>query len=69
MASPATSTRGTTGSSEARCAWTGVPLWGRLFYLLARQLPGGHRDWPAIEKWADEVAEALAPFTPGTASR
>lgn len=37
----------------------GVPLWGRLFYLLARQRPGDHRDWAAIEAWADGIAEAL----------
>ncbi|WP_242471948.1 hypothetical protein [Blastococcus sp. TML/C7B] len=38
----------------------GVPLWGRLFYRLARQHPGDQRDWPAIDAWADEVAGALA---------
>ncbi|MGY1753390.1 flavodoxin domain-containing protein [Blastococcus sp. SYSU D01042] len=37
----------------------GVPLWGRLFYALARQRPGDHRDWAGIEAWADQVAATL----------
>ena len=47
----------------------GVPLWGRLFYLLARQRPGDHRDWPAIDSWADGIAAALPSATPATGSR
>ncbi|SEO83368.1 flavodoxin domain-containing protein [Trujillonella endophytica] len=39
----------------------GVPLWGRLFYRLARQRAGDHRDWAAIESWADDIAAALRP--------
>ncbi|RBY80795.1 flavodoxin domain-containing protein [Blastococcus sp. TF02A-26] len=41
----------------------GVPLWGRVFYLLARQRAGDHRDWAAIEAWADGIAAALPSAT------
>jgi menaquinone-dependent protoporphyrinogen oxidase len=37
----------------------GVPLWGRLFYRLTGGRPGDHRDWPAIEAWAAEIARSL----------
>lgn len=34
-----------------------MPLWGRLFYrFVAGGRPGDHRDWPAIEAWAFDVA-------------
>ncbi len=38
---------------------TGVPLWGRLFYLLTGQEAGDHRDWPGIARWASGIADAL----------
>lgn len=38
----------------------GVPLWGRLFYRAVGQRPGDHRDWPAIDAWARQVAEQIA---------
>jgi len=47
----------------------GVPLWGRLFYLLVRQRPGDHRDWAAIEAWADEIARSLRSSTSGGGAR
>jgi menaquinone-dependent protoporphyrinogen oxidase len=37
----------------------GVPPWGRLFWRLMGGRPGDHRDWPAIEAWADGIATAL----------
>jgi menaquinone-dependent protoporphyrinogen oxidase len=37
----------------------GVPLWGRLFWWLFGGRPGDHRDWPAIEGWARQVAATL----------
>jgi menaquinone-dependent protoporphyrinogen oxidase len=37
----------------------GVPLWGRLFWRLMGGRPGDHRDWPAIEGWARQIAAAL----------
>jgi menaquinone-dependent protoporphyrinogen oxidase len=39
----------------------GTPLWGKAFYLLTGGRPGDHRDWPAIEAWASDLAEALVP--------
>jgi menaquinone-dependent protoporphyrinogen oxidase len=38
---------------------SGTPLWGRLFYRLTGGRPGDHRDWPAIEAWAEEIARSL----------
>jgi menaquinone-dependent protoporphyrinogen oxidase len=38
---------------------TGVPLWGKAFWRLMGGRPGDHRDWAAIEAWADEIAAAL----------
>lgn len=38
---------------------TGVPLWGRVFWRLIGGRPGDHRNWPAIEEWADGIAAAL----------
>ncbi|WP_029432345.1 flavodoxin domain-containing protein [Blastococcus sp. URHD0036] len=46
----------------------GVPLWGRLFYLLARQRAGDHRDWPAVTAWADGIAAALPARSAGAGS-
>lgn len=43
---------------------TGTPLWGRLFYRLTGSRPGDHRDWPAIEAWARELAEEIARLPP-----
>ncbi|MGY1731618.1 flavodoxin domain-containing protein [Geodermatophilus sp. SYSU D01045] len=37
----------------------GVPLWGRLFYRAVGQHPGDHRDWPAIDGWARQMAAEL----------
>jgi menaquinone-dependent protoporphyrinogen oxidase len=37
----------------------GLSLWGRLFWLAVGGRPGDHRDWPAIDRWAAEVAGAL----------
>ncbi|WP_409332754.1 flavodoxin domain-containing protein [Trujillonella humicola] len=47
----------------------GVPLWGRLFYRATGERPGDHRDWPAVEAWADGIAAALAPSSAGTRPR
>lgn len=38
---------------------TGVPLWGRLFWRLTGGRPGDHRNWPAIEEWADGIAASV----------
>jgi menaquinone-dependent protoporphyrinogen oxidase len=38
---------------------SGVPLWGKAFWRLFGGRPGDHRDWPAIEAWAGEIAAAL----------
>lgn len=35
---------------------TGVPLWGRVFWRLVGGRPGDHRDWPAVEGWARQIA-------------
>ena len=37
----------------------GVALWGKAFWRLIGGRPGDHRNWPAIEAWADEIAAAL----------
>ncbi|MGY1633490.1 flavodoxin domain-containing protein [Geodermatophilus sp. SYSU D01186] len=37
----------------------GMPLWGRLFWRAVGGRPGDHRDWPAVDRWAGEVAAAL----------
>lgn len=37
----------------------GLPLWGRAFWRLMGGRPGDHRDWPAIEGWARQIAAAL----------
>jgi menaquinone-dependent protoporphyrinogen oxidase len=39
---------------------TGVPLWGRLFWRLIGGRPGDHRNWPAIEAWAADIATEVA---------
>ena len=41
-------------------AMTGVPLWGRAFWRLAGGRPGDHRDWPAVEGWARQIAADAA---------
>jgi menaquinone-dependent protoporphyrinogen oxidase len=38
---------------------TGLPLRQRLGWLVFGGRAGDHRDWPAIEEWAGEVAAAL----------
>ncbi|WP_072920850.1 flavodoxin domain-containing protein [Geodermatophilus obscurus] len=38
----------------------GLPLWGKLFWLALGGRPGDHRDWPAVDRWAADVATALA---------
>jgi len=43
----------------------GAPLWARLFYRLIGTRAGDHRDWPAIETWARNVAAALTTVTAG----
>ena len=34
----------------------GLPLWGKAFWRLMGGRPGDHRDWPAIEAWARQIA-------------
>jgi menaquinone-dependent protoporphyrinogen oxidase len=34
----------------------GLPLWGKAFWRLMGGRPGDHRDWPAIESWARQIA-------------
>jgi menaquinone-dependent protoporphyrinogen oxidase len=34
----------------------GLPLWGRAFWRLVGGRPGDHRDWPAMESWAGQIA-------------
>jgi menaquinone-dependent protoporphyrinogen oxidase len=47
-----------------------VPWWGRVFYRLTGTGAGDHRDWPAIEAWAADIAAQLAgPGTPTRASQ
>ena len=36
-----------------------VPLWGRLFWRVFGGRSGDHRDWPAVESWARQIAAAL----------
>ena len=38
----------------------GLPLWGRVFWRLMGGRPGDHRDWPAIESWARQIADELS---------
>jgi menaquinone-dependent protoporphyrinogen oxidase len=33
---------------------------GRLFFLVTGGSYGDHRDWPDIERWADQIAESIA---------
>lgn len=33
----------------------GLPLWGRLFWRLIGGRDGDHRDWPAIDAWAQRI--------------
>ncbi|MBB3084430.1 flavodoxin domain-containing protein [Geodermatophilus sabuli] len=40
-------------------AMAGLPLWGRVFWRAIGGRPGDHRDWPAIDRWAGEIAAAL----------
>jgi len=37
----------------------GVPLAGRVFWRAVGGHPGDQRDWPAIDRWADDVAAEL----------
>jgi menaquinone-dependent protoporphyrinogen oxidase len=37
----------------------GVPLAGRAFWRAIGGHPGDQRDWPAIDRWADDVAADL----------
>jgi menaquinone-dependent protoporphyrinogen oxidase len=37
----------------------GVPLWGRIFWRVMGGRPGDHRDWRAVDSWADQLAAAL----------
>jgi len=36
-----------------------TPLWGRLFFRATGGRPGDHRDWAAIQHWAEEIAADL----------
>jgi menaquinone-dependent protoporphyrinogen oxidase len=38
---------------------TGVPPWGRVFWRLIGGRAGDHRDWPAIDGWAHDIAAEL----------
>ncbi len=38
--------------------FTGVPLWGRLFFRMIGGRGGDRRDWAAVEAWALGIAEA-----------
>jgi|tagenome__1003787_1003787.scaffolds.fasta_scaffold20730701_1 menaquinone-dependent protoporphyrinogen oxidase len=38
---------------------SGVPIRGRLFWRLVGSRPGNHRDWPAIDAWAESIAAGL----------
>ena len=38
---------------------TGVPLWGRVLWRLIGGRAGDHRDWPAIDSWARDIAAEL----------
>ena len=37
----------------------GVHLWGRVFWRLIGGRPGDHRNWPAVEAWARQIAAEL----------
>lgn len=39
--------------------FTGISLWGRLFYRLTGGRAGDHRNWPAVEAWAGGIADAV----------
>jgi menaquinone-dependent protoporphyrinogen oxidase len=39
--------------------FSGISLWGHLFYRLTGGRAGDHRDWPAIEAWACGIADAV----------
>ena len=39
----------------------GLPLWARVFWRLIGGRPGDHRDWPAIESWARQIADRARP--------
>jgi menaquinone-dependent protoporphyrinogen oxidase len=45
-------------------ATEGLPLWGRLFWRALGGRPGDHRDWPAVDLWAGEIATALRDLHP-----
>jgi menaquinone-dependent protoporphyrinogen oxidase len=34
----------------------GLPLWGRVFWRLIGGRPGDHRNWPAVDSWAGQIA-------------
>ena len=36
------------------------PFWSRLFFRALGGHFGDHRDWPAIDAWAEQIASALA---------
>lgn len=38
----------------------GLPLWGRTFWWLIGGRPGDHRDWPAVDSWARQIAAEVA---------
>ena len=38
---------------------TGLPMWGRVFWQLIGGRPGDHRDWPAVDGWARQIAAEL----------
>lgn len=44
-----------------------TPLWGRLFFRATGGRAGDHRDWAAIQDWAEEIAADL-PADRGTAT-
>ena len=45
----------------ARSDW---PLLGRAFYKVIGGQYGDHRNWPAIDAWADDIAAVLSAVTP-----
>jgi menaquinone-dependent protoporphyrinogen oxidase len=38
---------------------SGVPLWGKVFWRLVGGRPGDHRNWPAVDAWARQIAAEL----------
>lgn len=44
------------------------PFWSRVLFHLAGGRFGDHRDWAAIDGWADEIARALSPVPGETKS-